>query len=186
MLVRESTDSTSTDPIKENHVSAQQPAAYPSNNSSGSDGLRGAPPKRVNIAFWLYIAAAALSLISLIISLTTVDASRSALEQQLERQGTTVDQATLDAAIGATITASVVFGLLYLAAYVLFAFFMRRGANWARIVLLVITALSLLDVLSGFGVGAVRVLLGVIATVLIFTGDAGPYFRGAKARKAGA
>jgi hypothetical protein len=164
-------------------VSAAQPAPYPSSDDSGAGGLRGTPPKRVNTAFWLYIAAAALSLVSLIISLTTTDATRTALQDQFERQGVEVDPATIDAAVAAGATASVVFGLLYLAAYVLFAFFMRRGANWARIVLLVITALSLLDVLSGFGVGALRVLLGVVATVLVFTGESNEYFRGAKARK---
>jgi hypothetical protein len=164
-------------------VSAAQPAPYPSSDDSGSAGLRGAPPKRVDTAFWLYIAAAALSLVSLIVSLTTTDATRTALQDQFERQGVEVDPATIDAAVAAGATASVVFGLLYLAAYVLFAFFLRRGANWARIVLLVITALSLLDVLSGFGIGALRVILGVVATVLVFTGESNDYFRGAKARK---
>jgi hypothetical protein len=164
-------------------MSAQTPPGYPTNGSTGSSGPRLAPPKRVNTAFWLYIAAAALSLVSLIVSLMTTDASRAALQEQLERQGTAVDPATLDAAIGAGVVISVVFGLLYLAAYVLFAFFLRRGANWARIVLVIITALSLFDVLSGFGVGAVRVLLGVVATVLVFTGESNEYFRSAKARK---
>jgi K+-sensing histidine kinase KdpD len=165
-------------------VSTNDSPAYPT--SSASNSVSGAPgvPSRVNIAFWLYIAAAAISLIALIVSLSSVDALRTSLQNQLDDQGTSVDAASLDAAVTAAVTASVIFGLLYLAAYVLFAFLMRRGANWARIVLLIITALSLLDVLSGYGLGAVRVILGIIATVLVFTAPANAYFTAVKSAKA--
>ncbi len=60
---------------------------------------------------------------------------------------------------------------------------MRRGANWARIVLLIVTVLSLFGVLSGYGLGAVRVVLGVIATVLIFMKPANEYFATARSRR---
>jgi len=165
-------------------MSVQEPSSYPSSNTSAPGGAQTAVPQRVNTAFWLYIAAAALSLIALIVSLSTVDTLRASVEERLQQQGTEVSGATIDAAVGAGVTASVVFGLLYLAAYVLFAFFVRRGANWARIVLLVVTALSLIEVFSGYGLGAVRVALGIVATVLVFTGTANEYFRSRKSRSA--
>ena len=165
-------------------MSTNDSPAYPTNSGSNSVGGTPAAPSRVNTAFWLYIAAAVISLIALIVSLSSVDALRTSLQTQLENQGTSVDGGTLNAAVTAAVTASVIFGLLYLAAYVLFAFLMRRGANWARIVLAVITALSLLDILSGYGLGAVRVILGIIATVLVFTAPANAYFASVKAAKA--
>jgi hypothetical protein len=62
---------------------------------------------------------------------------------------------------------------------------MRRGANWARIVLLIVTVLSLFQVLGAYGVGGARVVVGVIATILIFLKPASEYFRAVKARKTG-
>lgn len=131
-----------------------------------------AVPAQVNAAFWLYIAGAALSLVALIIALATI----GPVTAQLQRNGTLSGSAA-SAAVGVSVTISVVFGILYIAAYVLFAVFMRRGANWARIVLLVVTVLSLFGVLGGYGVGAARVVVGVIATILIFIKPASEYFR---------
>lgn len=127
-------------------------------------------PKRVNTAFWLYIASAALSLVLLIIALATVGTVTAQVQQSTGGK-------LSGAAVGASITVSVIFGILYIAAYVVFAVFMRRGANWARIVLLIVTVLSLFGILGGYGVGAVRAVLGVIATILIFIKPASEYFR---------
>jgi len=137
----------------------------------------------VNIAFWLYIVGAALSLIALIVSLATVGSLKDDVQKQLANQGQQISDATLNATVGVSVTLAVVFGILYIAAYVLFAFFMRRGANWARIVLLIVTVLSLFGILGGYGLGAARVVVGVIATVLIFLKPANEYFAAVKASK---
>jgi hypothetical protein len=68
--------------------------------------------------------------------------------------------------------------------FVLFAIFMRRGANWARIVLTVVTALSLLNLLASFGIGALQVIVAVVATVLIWLKPASAYFAAVRASKA--
>lgn len=161
------------------------PPSYPA-SSSPAPGAAGpvTPPQQVNIAFWLYIVGAALSLISLIVSLATIGSLKDDLQRQLAAQGQQISDGALNATVTASITVAIVFGILYIAAYVLFAVFMRRGANWARIVLLIVTVLSLFGVLGGFGVGAARLVVGVIATVLIFLKPANEYFREVKARKA--
>jgi hypothetical protein len=170
-------ETTVTDP--------NQPPSYPASSSPAPGaGAPVAPPQQVNIAFWLYIVGAALSLLSLIVSLVTIGASRDAIQRQIESQGQQVPNGAVDAAVGIGITFAIVFGILYIAAYVLFAVFMRRGANWARIVLLVVTVLSLFGILDGFGLGAARVVVGVIATVLIFLKPANEYFAAVKASKA--
>lgn len=158
----------------------------PSGAGAASGGPRAtvAAPKQVVIGFWLYLAAAAISLISLIVSLATVGATKSAIQNQLAAQGQKVTQAQIDAAVTGGVIIAVVIGIIFIAAYVLFAVLMRRGANWARIVLLVLTVLSLFDILSGFGLGALRTVLGVIATILVFLPAASEYFRSVRASKA--
>ena len=49
------------------------PPSYPASSSPApAAGGPVTPPQQVNIAFWLYIVGAALSLISLIVSLVTI------------------------------------------------------------------------------------------------------------------
>jgi K+-sensing histidine kinase KdpD len=135
-------------------------------------------------AFWLYLVAALFSLIGLIVSAATAGGSRDSIKDQLAKQGQTVSDSTVDALITGTVVVAVVIGILYLAAFVLFAFFMRRGAGWARIVLTILTVISLASITSGYGLGAVRVIAAVIATILIFLAPANEYFRSVKASKA--
>ena len=160
------------------------PPSYPA-SSSPAPAASGpvTPPQQVNIAFWLYIAGAALSLIALVVSLATVGSLKDDLQRQLATQGQQISGSALDSIVAVSVTGAVIFGILYIVAYVLFAYFMRRGANWARIVLLVVTVLSLFGILGGFGIGAARVVVGVIATILIFLKPANDYFREVKARK---
>ncbi|MFF9563779.1 hypothetical protein ACF1AJ_10565 [Leifsonia sp. NPDC014704] len=160
------------------------PPSYPASSSPApSAGGPVTPPQQVNTAFWLYIVGAALSLISLIVSLATVGSLKEAIQRQLAAQGQQVPDGAVDAGVAVSVTLTVIIGILFIAAYVLFAYFMRRGANWARIVLLVVTVLSLFDILGGFGTGAARFVVGVIATILIFLKPANDYFREVKARK---
>ena len=138
-------------------------------------------PRQVTTAFYLCIAAAALILIALIVSLATIGGTRDAIRRQLADQRLTESQ--VDSLLTVSVTLAVVFGVLSIAAYMLFAVFMRRGANWARIVLLVLTVLSLGQIASGFGLGAAQVLVSVIASVLMFLAPANQYFRAVKAAK---
>lgn len=165
-----------------------EPTSFPASapvppSSSGKGGAVVAPPRQVNTAFWLYIVAAVISVIALIVTAATAAGSKDTIKQQFADRGQTVSDSTLDALVSAGVIAGVVIGILFLAAFVLFAFFMRRGANWARIVLLVLTVLSIFSVTSGYGLGAVRVIASVIATILIFLKPANEYFRAVKASK---
>jgi phosphoglycerol transferase MdoB-like AlkP superfamily enzyme len=137
-------------------------------------------------AFWLYVAAAALSLVSLIVSLVTFGGTRDVVARQLANEGVEVSDSAINALLGVTIAISILFAVIWIAAFVLFAVFMKRGANWARIVLTVITVLSLVNILSGFGLGALQVVASVIATILIWLRPASEYFAAVKARKGGA
>lgn len=140
-------------------------------------------PGQVTTAFWLYIAAAALNIVSFIISMTTIGSTRDALQRQLEASGQPISGDTLDAFITGGIVLSAVFAIIWVGVFVLFAFFMKRGANWARWVLSIITLFSLLNILSGYGVGAIQALVAIVATVLIWLHPSSEYFHAVKERK---
>lgn len=167
-------------------MSEQTPPNYPVSSGAAANrtsGSRVDAPSQVAIAFWLYIAAAAVSLIVLIVAIASMSASKAALESQLSKQGSRFSDSQLNAVIGTSVAVAVIFGILFLAAYVFFAVMMRRGANWARILLLILTVLSLSGVAGAYGLGAARVILSIIATILIFLRPANEYFRAVKANK---
>jgi|SRR4051794_5907513 hypothetical protein len=141
-----------------------------------------ARPRTVEIAFWLYLAAAVLDVISAIISLTGMGGAIDAAKEQASSQGQELPEGALDAAIGAGIAIGVAFSVVLIAATVVFAILMRRGFGWARWVLLVLAVLSLLGVFGGV-LGILHTLCMVAATVLVFLRPSTEYFRAVTAAK---
>ncbi|GAA2056899.1 hypothetical protein [Leifsonia soli] len=125
--------------------------------------LRSAP-NLVVIAFWLYVVAAALSLVIVIVSLLT--------------PGLAEDPEVANQVGGASllIAFALVSGILYTAGYLVVAVYLTRGANWARYVLLGVTLLSMIGAFSSHGLGAARVAAGAVATTLVFVPPANRYF----------
>ncbi|WP_348789395.1 hypothetical protein [Leifsonia sp. NPDC080035] len=145
-------------------------------------------PNTVNIAFWLYIASAVLSVVSGIVTAVTAGSNRAAVMDQIQRQGTNLHGLSLDqvadAAIAFAVTWSIITLIFWALTFVLFAFFMRRGANWARIILTVLTALSLLNIIATFGIGALQVIASIVALVLMWLRPSSAWFAAIKASKA--
>ena len=152
---------------------------------------RTAAPRQVQTAYRLYVASAVLGLIAFVVSLFLLPAAVAAAEQQLQGRTTNgVDVHSI--AVGGAIAGAVIGGLVAIAYFVLtlvFAAKMRRGRNWARIVLLVFAALHVLG-LVGVATGATPVLtallsvlvtvLSVIAAVLTFLPESSAWFRSMK------
>jgi hypothetical protein len=145
------------------------------------------PPRTVVIAFWLYIAGAALSVISGIITIVIVSGSRDQLLSAVQRPGINLRGATPQQAADAALVVAIVFTIVTLLFWaitlVLFAFFLRRGANWARIILTILTVLSLLNIINGYGAGFLEFALAVVAVVLIWLRPSNEYFAAVKAAK---
>ncbi|MFE4468189.1 hypothetical protein ACFRFH_05155 [Leifsonia sp. NPDC056824] len=143
-------------------------------------------PTTVNTAFWLYIASAVLSVIGGIVTITSASSNRAAFIRTLQTQnlhGQNIDTLAT-AAIGVAIGLSVVTLIFWAIVFVLFAFFMRRGANWARIVLTVLTVLSLANILPGFPFGLIQVIASIVAVILIWLRPSSAWFAAIKASKA--
>lgn len=143
-------------------------------------------PKPVEIAFWLYLAAAVLSLLALVVSFASIDAVREQTLRQLEEQGQgdMLPPEAVEGAIWTGLVIGVVFALLFAAAYVVFAMLLRRGYGWARWVLAAFTVLAVFGVLGG-GLGVLQFLTLAAATVLVFLPASNAWFRSAAERRSG-
>ncbi|OJX80429.1 MAG: hypothetical protein BGO91_08635 [Leifsonia sp. 71-9] len=127
-------------------------------------------------------------MISGIITIVSIGGTRQQLIDSLQNsstdlRGVTTDQ-FVDGAIALGTTWAIVTLIFWAIVFVLFAFFARRGANWARIVLTVLTVISLLNVAAGLGAGALQVVLSIIAVVLLWLRPSSDYFNAVKAAKA--
>ena len=149
---------------------AQYPSEQP--QPAGSAGV----PQLVNISFWLLIASAAIFVISMLTGLTTLDDPmfRNAFEQQVEGTGAGVTYEDMKGVIAGTL---VVFAIIGLALYLLVAFFVRKGKNWARVLGTVFAVLSVLGLFGPPSFATIGTLLGIAAIVLLYLPGAAPYFR---------
>ena len=169
---------------------ADAPGGYPAYQSTPAapTAAPSAPPSQVNIAFWLYIAAAVLSVISGIVTVVVVANSRQAAIDALTRNNTNLKGITVQQAADASVAVGTVLAIITLLfwaiTFTVFALLMRRGAGWARIVLTVLTVLSLLNIPWGYGAGGLQVIAAIVATVLIWLRPASEYFAAVKASKA--
>ncbi|HET7782605.1 MAG TPA: hypothetical protein VFL08_09875 [Arthrobacter sp.] len=149
---------------------AQYPSEQP--QPSGSTGV----PQLVNISFWLLIASAAIFVASALAGLTTLDDPRfrDVFDSQVQGTGAGVTYEDMKGVIAGTL---VVFTIIGLALYLLVAFFVRKGKNWARILGTVFAALSVLGLFGPPSFATIGTLLGIAAIVLLYLPGAAPYFR---------
>ncbi|MFS0732732.1 hypothetical protein ABC304_12090 [Microbacterium sp. 1P10UB] len=125
-------------------------------------------PSTVTTAFWVWIVVGlALLAVALISAFRPVDVS--ALPASEQQFASFVPAST---AFG-----GIVGGILH----VLFAVFMLRGHNWARVVLTVLGGLTLIGLgINAFGgdwVSAVTLLLTIAGIVLMYLPASNPWFR---------
>lgn len=144
-------------------------------------------PKEVNIAFWLIIAAAIGTALSAILSLAAIG-SPGAMQQFEEIMSQQPEGASVDpnAVIGIASTFLVIVTLIGIGIYLLIAFMVRKGKNWARITATVLAALSLMLLIGGTFLTWIVVLLGIAAVVLLYMPASTSYFNAVKAQKFGA
>ena len=146
-------------------------AQYPSQQPQGPASV----PKLVDRAFWMIIAAGVLSLLSLLVSIPTLDdpVTRQMFEDQLRGSGQNI---AFEDIKGFLIGTMVVFTLIGAGLYALVAFNVRKGKNWARILGTVLAALSIFSFLP-LGINTVVVILGIAAIVMLYMPAASPYFQ---------
>lgn len=152
----------------------QSPYGYPSEQPQGGGATAGVP-QLVNTSFWMIIGAGVLSVLSVLLTIPTLDdpAMRSTFEEQLRGSGQNV---AFDDVKGFIIGTMVVFALIGAGLYALVAFNVRKGKNWARILGTVLAALSVFSLFPA-GLNTLVALLGIAAIVMLYLPASAPYFQ---------
>lgn len=153
--------------------------AYANGQASGPPAAAAAPParpKQVDSSFILLMVTLALTVLSIPVGIATLasDENKAAMQAQYEAQGLVLD---VDAAVFAGSILLVVMGVICVAITLLVALFIRKGHNWARIVLTVYTALTVLTFFTGTNLlGWWGILTLLLATVPLYLKPVPAYF----------
>jgi len=156
----------------------------------------------VKLAFYDWLLMTALSVVTLIVTLNSPIwdlAVQAGLRQANTQGGVAINASSLVTTTKITIV--VVFGI-FAALYLFFAFMMYGGRNWARIVLTVLGALTVLTAVTpttgsvtvngttytatNYGINWISGILAVVAIVLMYLPQSNIYFKAAKAHRKGA
>lgn len=156
--------------------------SYPASPEPGPTGptARAVPPS-VKLATTLILVGIGLSLVSVLATFLYIDDIVDTIIDDGNAGGTSRDTLKTSAIVG-----SLVFFAISAAIQVAFFFLLRKGANWARIVYVVLTGLSLLySLFSVFGqpillllLGLVSIALSIAIIVLLFRPDSNAFFSG--------
>lgn len=171
-------------------------AGYPTYPGTGGDyptypGTAGAgpdvpQPSSIRTAVRLMIAGAALSLISLVISVATLGSLKDDIRDELIKDDPNVSQSTIDAAYGIAIGFAVVLGAVGVLLWLWMAWKNGQGRSWARVVATVVGALSmvftLLSLLTASAepiavvFSAITLVLAVVILALLWRKDASDFY----------
>lgn len=137
----------------------QPPGSYPSMPEAvwGEPTAQGPAPATVVNAARLIIVRVVLALLGVIVTLTTQDSLRS----DMAKASPTLDQHSLDVAMGVAIAVSVVSAVVIAILWGALAWLIVKGKNWARIVIWVFAGLALL-----FGLISLLRPSGVLSLVM--------------------
>lgn len=151
----------------------------------------------VTAAFWVWIASAVVSMIGLIVTLTSPIWGQ-AIAAGARQSGTDLQGINVQGLVNGLKIFIVVIALIFIAVYLLFAIKMYGGRNWARIVLTVFGALTLLsaftptsrtvtvnsevyNVNSGQWASVLTGILALAGIVLMFLAASNKFFADSKA-----
>lgn len=141
-----------------------------------------AAPADVDKAFKLWLVSIGIGVLGIIASLMFTD--RDAMVQNMKDSNSTLDADQLNSAVNVGLAIGAILGVIIVALELFFAFKMRAGRNWARIVLTVLGVLGILSSLygltNGFSIATVLNLISLIvvvaAIVFMFKPTASAYF----------
>lgn len=160
--------STPPDPYPSGDSSYGLPSAPPPSEAEAHQQVLPPPTEMVG-AFWAYVVAALVGLIGGIMLFaakqSVIDALRSGNTNH------TLTESQIQAAASVAVTVGLVVAIIFSALYVFFAFKLKAGRNWARIVLLIVAVLALLNLVTGRGtilnyIGELGAIVGAVLSFL--------------------
>ncbi|HEY1971953.1 MAG TPA: hypothetical protein VGH89_28620 [Pseudonocardia sp.] len=144
-------------------------------------------PAEINTSFSLWIAAVAVYLLLIPVTMSRTRGTVAATLQRPDAPGRPIDPAAIESVLNIMMTSVAVVSALLAGVWLLFILKMRAGQSWARIVLTVLAVIDLLVSLASLvtdrGSGFVATILSVVeiiliaaATLMMFRPGVGGYF----------
>ena len=159
----------------------QAPPAQP-----GSSREPVAQPASIHTAVRLMWAGAAISVLSLIVTLVTLGSLKTQIRDQLVSSGQEVTDSTINAGYAAAIIFAVVSSLVAIGLWLWMAWKNGQGRSWARVVATVLAAINLVSTLiSLFGgnamplatiVTVVNLILAIVIVVLLWRKESSDFY----------
>lgn len=141
---------------------------------------QGPRPRAVDIAFWLWVTYLAIGASNVVVGFVHRDRNRTEAINVVVAQYPGMERSVIESIATVVVVGVVVVGLLLVAACSSFAFLMRGGHNWARIVLTVVGGLSILFVIGPVATpmqALFQFLLLAAAILMMFQRPANEWFR---------
>jgi hypothetical protein len=156
---------------------------------TGQGAPAAVPPPSIQRAVLLMRVGAALSVLSILITLLTRDSLRSQVTSTLRKSNAALSASQVDSAVGVAIGFAVVVGLVSVGLWLWMASANGKGRSWARIVATVLGVLSVLSLLSSVAQGQMTTLnlvslaLAVAILVLLWRKESSAYYDAVKAQQ---
>lgn len=172
---------------QQNYPAGQSPYGQPPGSAPyGQPPSSAEQPQSIRTAVLLMRIGAAISLLSLIVTLATFGSLKDAIRDELEAQGTAFSESDVDTVFNVAIAFGILFGLIGVALWLWMAWANGKGKKWARVVATVLAALGLLSLLVSFAsAGATTmsrlfsvasVAVGVAAVTLLYRPDSSAFY----------
>ncbi len=149
-------------------------------------------PPSIRTAVRLMWAGAAISLLSMIVTLATSGSLKTQIRDQLDKSGQQVTQTTLNAAYAFAIAFAVVGALIAIGLWLWMAWKNGQGRGWARIVATVLAGINLLTTIYSVASGnttpvatiitVVNLLLAIVIVVLLWRKESNAYYAASSGR----
>jgi hypothetical protein len=140
-------------------------------------------PGSVVAAFWLYLLSAVVGIVGAVLAMANRQSITDAARQANQDSGGKLTETQIDQGVTIIIVGALVFAVVVALLYLLFAFKLKAGRNWARVVLTILTVLSVIALFVTKGTTAITYVgdaAAVIATVMAFLPRSNAYFAAAK------
>lgn len=143
-------------------------------------------PSSIRTAVRLMLVGAAVSLVSVVVSLATLGTLKDDIRDELVKDDPNVSQSTIDGAYTVAIGFVVVLGAVGVLLWLWMAWKNGQGRSWARVVATVLGALNVLFTLMSFTsanaepivlvFSAINLILSVVILVLLWRKDSSDFY----------
>ena len=149
-------------------------------------------PGSLTTAVRLMQLGAALSVLSVIVSLFTLDSIKETIAEVMRDADPNVSQTSIDAAYSVSVVSAVVGGIIGAGLWLWMAGKNGQGRSWARVVATVLGGLGLLSALVSFAspamtgvtasLGVLNLILAVVILVLLWKKESTEYYNAVSAQ----